>query len=49
MNPSGSMYTGWLNLGGTWYYLQGNGAMATGHLTIGSTPRYFDEHGVWIW
>ena len=36
------MVTGWLNLGGTWYYLNANGAMATGWLNLGGTWYYLN-------
>ena len=42
------MVTGWLNLGGTWYYLNGSGAMATGWLNLGGTWYYLDANGVWV-
>ena len=32
---------GWLNRGGTWYYLTGSGAMAEGWGNIGGTWYYF--------
>ena len=39
------MATGWLNLGGTWYYLNGSGAMATGWLNLGGTWYYLTGSG----
>lgn len=42
------MQTGWLQLGNTWYYLDGNGAMLTGKQIIGGNVWYFDRDGVWM-
>ena len=42
------MATGWLNLGGTWYYLNASGAMATGWINLGGTWYYLDVNGVWV-
>ena len=39
------MATGWLNLGGTWYYLTGSGAMAA-NTWIGS--YYVNGSGAWV-
>ena len=36
------MVTGWLNRGGTWYYLTGSGAMATGWINLGGTWYYLN-------
>ncbi|MDO5599549.1 MAG: L,D-transpeptidase family protein, partial [Lachnospiraceae bacterium] len=33
---------GWLNRGGTWYYLTGSGAMATGWINLGGTWYYLN-------
>ena len=41
-NGSGAMQTGWLNRGGTWYYLTGSGAMATGWINLGGTWYYLN-------
>jgi len=40
------MQTGWLNLGGTWYYLQPSGAMATGWTQVSGTWYYLASSGV---
>lgn len=37
MNSKGAMQTGWLNDGGTWYYLKSSGAMTTGWTPVGGT------------
>ena len=42
------MQTGWQNLGGKWFYLDGSGAMATGWRTIGGRRYYFNSSGVWV-
>lgn len=34
------MATGWIQVGGTWYYLTGSGAMATGWIQLGATWYY---------
>ena len=39
------MQTGWLNLGGTWYYLNADGSMAK-DTWIGT--YYVDGSGVWV-
>jgi glucan-binding YG repeat protein len=44
MNASGAMYTGWLQYGGSWYYLYGNGVMAT-NAWIGN--YWVNAQGVW--
>lgn len=36
------MKTGWLNVNGVWYYLNGDGAMQTGWQTIGGVLYYLD-------
>ena len=41
------MVTGWVNLGGSWYYLGPDGAMFTGTHTINGRVYTFDESGVW--
>ena len=40
------MKTGWLKLGGKWYYFTGSGAMVTGTQTIGGKTYRFDSSGV---
>ena len=42
------MATGWLNLGGDWYYFLPSGAMATGSHWVNGVPRTFDDSGVWV-
>ena len=42
------MRTGWLSLGGKWYYLKGSGAMATGDCVIGGKSHFFDGSGAMI-
>lgn len=41
------MKTGWLDLNGTWYYLDGSGAMVTGSRTINGKTNLFSKSGVW--
>ena len=41
------MHTGWLQQGGSWYYLGPDGAMFTGMHTINGRTYTFDESGVW--
>ena len=41
------MATGWLKVGGTWYYLAPSGAMATGWTNIDGTWYYFSSSGAW--
>lgn len=45
MNNSGSMLTGWQQIGGAWYYLTGSGAMAA-NTWIGD--YYVDGSGAWV-
>ncbi|WP_418985466.1 peptidoglycan DD-metalloendopeptidase family protein, partial [Blautia sp.] len=46
LNGSGAMATGWLNLGGTWYYLNpSGGAMQTGWYKVGKTWYYSNGSG----
>lgn len=44
----GAMATGWLNLGGTWYYLSPSGAMVTGTQMINGRMYTFDASGAWV-
>ena len=46
MNASGAMQTGWLQQGGSWYYLQRSGAMATGWTSIEGSWYYMNSSGV---
>ena len=39
------MQTGWLYLGGKWYYMNSSGAMVTGRQTIDGKLYYFDGSG----
>ena len=39
------MVTGWLNMGGSWYYLDASGAMVTGARWIDGTRYVFDDQG----
>ena len=39
--------TGWVNLGGVWYYLGPDGAMLTGTQVINGRTYTFDESGAW--
>ena len=39
------MQVGWLNLGGTWYYLNGGGVMQTGWLNLNGTWYYLNPNG----
>ena len=39
------MATGWLNLNGTWYYLESSGAMKTGWQLINGTWYYMYSSG----
>ena len=48
MNGSGAMQRGWLNRGGTWYYLTGSGAMVEGWAYIGGSWYYMvPGNGAW--
>ena len=42
------MQTGWLNLGGTWYWLDASGAMATGWRVVDGSWNYFMANGAWV-
>lgn len=59
-NASGAMQTGWINLGGIWYYLSGSGAMQTGRLKQNGVWYYLsgygamqtgwlEQNGTWYW
>ena len=39
------MQTGWLKVGGSWYYLKSSGAMATGWQKVGGTWYYLKGSG----
>ena len=39
------MYTGWLNRGGRWYYLNNSGAMETGWVKVGNRWYYMGSDG----
>ena len=39
------METGWLQDGGTWYYLKGSGAMVTGWFQVGGKWYYAYSSG----
>ena len=41
------MKKGWLDLDGTWYYLDGSGAMVTGSRTINGRTSNFSASGAW--
>ena len=40
--------TGWLNLLGTWYYMNESGAMATGWVNVNGTWYYMNESGAMV-
>ena len=42
---NGAKATGWLNLNGTWYYLDANGIMKTGWLNLNGTWYYLESSG----
>ena len=42
------MVTGWLNLSGTWYYVNVNGAMLIGTHVIDGNNYIFDQNGAWV-
>ena len=42
------MATGWVNDGGTWYYLGPDGAMFTGTHVINGRTYVFDDSGAWV-
>ena len=42
---NGTKATGWLNLNGTWYYLDSNGIMQTGWLNLNGTWYYLQSSG----
>ena len=46
MNSNGIMQTGWLNDGGTWYYLYGSGEMAANTYVDG---YYLGSSGAMVW
>ena len=42
------MATGWVNVGGSWYYLNASGVMLTGTQVINGRTYVFDMNGAWI-
>ena len=42
------METGWLQDGGTWYYLNSSGAMETGWAKVGGTWYYLKGSGAMV-
>ena len=42
------MATGWLNSGGSWYYMSANGAMSTGWVDDRGVWYYMDSAGVMV-
>ena len=42
------MKTGWLNQGGTWFYLNGSGVMVRDWTAIGGSWYYFNESGAMV-
>ena len=44
-NTSGAMVTGWLQLGGVWYYMNPSGAMVIGRQQINGTWYTFSSSG----
>ncbi len=42
------MAIGWVNDGGTWYYLSPSGAMVTGTHVINGRTYVFDTSGAWV-
>ena len=42
------MQTGWVKIGGRWYYLGSDGAMYSGIRTIDGNSYEFSESGEWI-
>ena len=42
------MATGWVKVGGSWYYLAPSGAMLTGTQVINGRTYVFDANGVWV-
>ena len=45
INPLQAMMTGWLNIGGVWYYMGPSGAMVTGGQQNGGGWYYFNASG----
>lgn len=45
LNADGSLYTGWLYVGGAWYYLASDGVMQTGWLETGADRYYLSASG----
>lgn len=43
---TGAMKTGWQQLGGQWYYLNGSGEMTTGWQAVGGRWYYMGSNGV---
>ena len=44
----GDMKTGWIKVGGNWYYLNSSGAMVTGSQTIDGKVYNFASSSEWI-
>ncbi len=42
------MQTGWVNDGGTWYYMNPSGAMATGWIKDGGKDYYLSSSGAML-
>ncbi|MFT3942760.1 MAG: leucine-rich repeat domain-containing protein [Ancrocorticia sp.] len=42
----GAKHTGWLNLGGTWYYMNSSGVMQTGWVAVGGRWYFMNSNGV---
>ena len=42
------MVTGWVQIDGSWYYMDANGAMATGWLRLGSSWYYMGGSGAMV-
>ena len=42
------MATGWQNIDGAWYYLNGSGAMVTGWMKDGAAWYYLEPNGMMV-
>ena len=42
------MAIGWVNDGGTWYYLDASGKMVTGWVSIDGKRYHFASSGAWL-
>ena len=51
MNQTGVMLIGWVNVNGTWYFLNASGAMVTGTQWIDGERHWFYGNGAWwgVW